>query len=267
MRAAALQRTFANAIGYCVTCVLPADLFSDESTHAEDSSSLRADANRGGLSYIQVKGALEEGLYLARVAASPEGAATGFTVLLSEEQLYHALPWDQRLSCSLADEQHTQPERVLKMLRAHAAEVCPLVKVAPQDAGVVTIPVAPMAFEAQHVQTVEISVEELQEALGLSPLDTAQDTALYVGQKHTYHMQQAFLRAAIDHLMTQLYQGQERAYALMLKTKCALVARMQRWHRQTRQQMVNATLAFDAHSQRMSWNLFIGVPLAAQLPA
>jgi len=266
------QRTFAHRIGYCIPCVVPADVLSADPVDKEDASSLRADASHDGLSYIQVTCMLEDGVYLAHVAASPDRAARGYTILLSEQQLYSALPWDHRLSRFLEtkEDQSPQPGRILALLRACAAEVQPLVKL-PAVSETVTppqaIPAAAVAFEAKHAQTLEICAEDLQEVLGLSPTDIAKDTSSHITQKSTYRMQQAFLRAAIDTLMMQLYQGQERAYALTLKAKCALVARVQRWHRQTRQQVVNAALAFDGQKQRMTWQLTIGVPTVVGLIA
>jgi len=265
------QRTFAQRIGYCITCVIPASLLSDEATSPEDASSLRVDASHDGLSYLQVSHALSENVYVCRVAASPDRVAHGYTVLFTEEQLYFALPWDHRLEwedrlCT----QKRDPESILTLLRACAAEVRPLVKITPSQAVVPPQPVpaaAEIAFEARSAQTIEIRAEELQDALGLTPRDTAKDTATHISQKGTYRMQQAFLRAAVDTLMTQLYQGQDRAHALTIKAKCALVARVQRWHRQTRQHVVNAALAFDAQEQRMLWQLTIGVPAMTDLAA
>ncbi len=264
------QRTFAQRVGYLVTCVIPAILLSNEAD-PEDPSSLRADASHEGLSYLKVSYQLSEGVYVCRVAAAPNRVATGYTVLLTEQQLYSALPWDHRLEWE--DHNCTQkrdPESILTLLRACAAEVRPLVKISPSQAVVPPQPVpaaAEIAFEARSAQTIEIRAEDLQEALGLASASTVKDTATHIGQKGTYRMQQAFLRAAIDTLMTQLYQGQERAHALSIKARCALVACVQRWHRQTRQQVVNAALAFDAQGQRVLWQLTIGVPAVADLAA
>src|SRR5690349_193142 len=111
----ARQRTFATRIGWRVTCVIPASLLSDEPDE-QDGTSLRSEASRDSLSYLQVIRELEEGVYLARVAADSERVAQGYTVLLCEEQLYEALPWDQRLVGKSS-------ERILAQIRAHAAEV------------------------------------------------------------------------------------------------------------------------------------------------
>jgi hypothetical protein len=265
------QRTFAQRIGYCITSVIPASLLSDESVSAEDLSSLRSDASHDGLSYLQVSHALSENVYVCRVAASPDRVVHGYTVLFTEEQLYSALPWDHRLEwedhlCT----QKRDPESVLTLLRACAAEVRPLVKITPSEATLSPqhVPAAAeTAFEARSAQTVEICAEDLQDALGLASVSTAEDTAAHIAQKGTYRMQQAFLCAALDTLMTQLYQGQDRAHALTIKARCALVARVQRWHREKRQHVVNAALAFDAQGQRILWQLTIGVPATADLAA
>src|SRR5450755_1097616 len=194
------QRTFAQRIGYCISCIIPANLLSDEATSPEDASSLRMDASRDGLSFIRVHRMLDEGLYVARVAASPDRVAYGYTVLLTEQQLYSALPWDHRLEWEDHDcTQKRDPESILTLLRACAAEVRPLVKISPSEAALLPQPVPAaieVAFEGRSVQTVEISAEDLQDALGLAPLNTAKDTAIHIGQKGTYRMQQAFLQAA-----------------------------------------------------------------------
>src|SRR5438270_11944995 len=92
------QQSFAQRIGYLVTCVIPAALLSAEPTYDEDTSDLRKDASQDGLSYVQITQLLEDGVYLARVAAAPNCVSKGYTILLSEQQLYPALPWDCRLS-------------------------------------------------------------------------------------------------------------------------------------------------------------------------
>ncbi len=272
MTTATAQRTFAHRIGFCITCVLPADLLSADPIDQEDASSLRTDASQDHLSYIQVTRMLEDGVYLAHVASTPDRAAKGYTLLLNEQHLYYALPWDHRLSQFLEEneDQQPQPGRILALLRTCAAEVQPLIKL-PAPSATVTppqaVPAAAMAFEARDVQSLEVSADEVQEALGLAPLDTAKDTATHVVQKSSYRMQQAFLRAAVDSLMTQLYQGQDRAHALTIKAKCALVAHVQRWHRQTRQPVVNAALAFDGQRQHLIWHVTIGVPASTGLVA
>src|SRR5258708_3817687 len=123
MTTATAQRTFTQRVGYLIPCVLPADVLSAESIDAEDTSSLRTEASQDCLSYFQVMRPLEDGIYLARVAASPERVAHGYTVLLTEQDLYGALPWDQRL----ADKKQC-PASILAQLRAHAAEIQPLTK-------------------------------------------------------------------------------------------------------------------------------------------
>lgn len=252
-------RTFVRRIGYLVTCCIPADILSDEATCTEDSSSLRQDASCDGLSYVQVIRLLEENVYMARVAASPECVTQGYTVLLTEQQLYSAMAWDQRLEwedhlCT----QKRRPETVLALLRAHAAEVQPLAKSIPER------PTAPTLLSPglTPLDTVEVTQEDIQEAIELV---TNQGKNVDQKQRRTnqFQLQQALLSAAIDALMSQLYQTQEQVHAIAIKARCALLAQLQRWHRHSQhERLVNAAPRFSSENQRVMWRLTIGLPAA-----
>ena len=86
-------------IWYGYPYAIPADVLSDQPTHDEDSSSLRADASRDGTSYLRLLKAFHDGTYLARVAARPTffPATQGYTVVLTAEQLAKARPWHSRM--------------------------------------------------------------------------------------------------------------------------------------------------------------------------
>src|SRR5712692_9199067 len=80
----------------------------------------------------------------------------------------------------------------------------------------------------------------------------------------SFRMQQAFLRITIDALMTQLYWAQwtqEPARTSTIRTQCATVASLQRWHRQSRQRCVNAVAAWNDERQAVVWQLTVGAPL------
>ncbi len=96
--------------------VLLAAHLSPDPVDEEDPASLRADASRDGLCFVRVIRSLEHGTYLVRVAADPDLLTRnqGYTVLLSEEQLACALPWDCRL-------QGEPPERLFRFLCASCA--------------------------------------------------------------------------------------------------------------------------------------------------
>ena len=242
------QRTFIQRIGCLVPCVIPATLLDAEPLDIEDPSSLRADASReDGLSFIQVKYALEDGLYLSRVAAAPDRIAQGYTVLFTEEQLYFALPWDERLQDQSAD-------RIQDQLRACAAEVRPSKKIpAPREAASLS------SASLTPIDTVEVSREALQDALALVTKkgNNADSTQHSTNQAQ---VQQALLCAAIDALMNQLYQTQERVQALTIQARCALLARLQRWQRHTQERLVNTVAAFSTERQEVVWRLTIGLP-------
>jgi hypothetical protein len=82
-------------IWYGYPYAIPSDVLSDEPTHDEDSSSLRAEASRDGTCYLRLLKAFHDGTYLARVAAHPAffPATQGYTVVFTAEQLAQARPW------------------------------------------------------------------------------------------------------------------------------------------------------------------------------
>ena len=80
-------------------------------------------------------------------------------------------------------------------------------------------------------------------------------------------MQQAFLQVMIDALMVQLYQAHDHLIALALQGRCAILAQLQRWHRATRQRVVNAIPLWSEERQRVVWQLTAGVPAAAYAAA
>ncbi len=266
MTTATAQRTIASRIGYLVTSVIPASLLSDEPIDAEDSSSLRTDASHEGLSYLQVSYQLSESMYVCRVAASPDRAATGYTVLLTEQQLYFALPWDQRLEWE--DHLCTQkrcPQSILALLRASAAEVQPLTKRILAHTEAVAPPLPGTALTP--LDTVEVSQEDVQDAIALV---TKQGKNIDPQHRRTnqFQLQQALLSAMLDALMEQLYHTQERTLARTLKARCALLAQIQRWHRQSHQErLVNAVARFSPERQQVIWRLTVGLPVSASLAA
>jgi hypothetical protein len=252
-----LQRTFSRRVGCCITCVIPADLLCADPFDQQDNSSLRVDASRDQLSYIQVSRLMEEALYLARVAATPENVANGYTVLLTEEQLFFALPWDTRLEGKPSD-------CILRQLQAHALELQPhLQAMLTLERGIDRT-----GQEASLIplDTVEVSVEDLQDAI--MPVRTLYKNTVGNGRGKLFHLQQAFLRAMVDVLMDQLYQGQAQASALALKRRCVQLLQIQRLHRHKRRgQLVNVVPCFSAARHQIMWQLTVGLPAMYSLAA
>jgi hypothetical protein len=88
-------------IWYHYPYVLPAALLSDEPTHTSDTSSLRAEASQEDICYVHIMRSFSDGTFLARVAASPNFKhAQGFTLVLTEEHLAQAKPWDGRIQAA-----------------------------------------------------------------------------------------------------------------------------------------------------------------------
>ncbi|HLI89090.1 MAG TPA: hypothetical protein VKV37_10415 [Ktedonobacteraceae bacterium] len=245
---------FSERIGCLVPCVIPAELLSDEPTDEQDRSSLRRDASCKGLSYLVVLRELSAGLYLARVAATPERVRQGYTVLLDEEALRHAQPWDQRL-------QDRDADAVLALLHAPATRREPAARAAHSAA----YPRPELVAGAiTPVETIEVSEEELRDALQACMYQRG-DTqrAGTPARPSVFHVQQALLGVMIDALMQQLYQSQERIQARALKARCLLLAHLQRWHRTLRgARLVHAVPRFSPE-QQIVWRLTAGVPVAS----
>ena len=93
------QTLLTRRIWYGYPYAIAADVLSDQPTHDEDASSLRADASRDGTCYLRLLKAFYDGTYLVRVAARPDffPAAQGYTVVLTDKQLAKARPWHGRV--------------------------------------------------------------------------------------------------------------------------------------------------------------------------
>lgn len=117
---------FPNRIGFNQVCVAPAILLSEE-TDEDEPSSLYSEASYEGLCYLRVTRSFGDGMYIVRVASSPQLVQTqGFTVVLSEEQLSSAIPWDCRTSPRLHNLRSTQ--KALQEVTIEAIAVMPKAK-------------------------------------------------------------------------------------------------------------------------------------------
>ena len=169
------QRTFFQRFGHHGMCVLPDDVLSDDpltdAVTDEELPSLRDQVSLVNgiyhriLCYARVLKGCGDGLYWADIAATPDFTNT-HRVILTEEDLSFALPYDVRV-------QGKSSAQILKMMAAHAHEVRPVQRVAP----VVTpertpAPVLPL----EPLAVVEVSNDELQEAIGLVIMDAHKDT-------------------------------------------------------------------------------------------
>jgi hypothetical protein len=91
-----MTQTSTTCIWYGYPYAMPAEVLSDEPTHDEDTSNLRADASQDGTCYVRILHPLEHDIYLARVAASPnfDPNREGHTVVLTQAQLSQVCPWN-----------------------------------------------------------------------------------------------------------------------------------------------------------------------------
>jgi len=276
-----MVRTFFQRFGTHGICVLPSEVLSndllrvDPETHTMPPT-LRKQASALGLCYARVLRSFADSLYWAEVATTPD-LVDARRVLLTEEQLYHALPWDVRL-------QDRQPSAIRDLMFAHAQTVQPIqrqttpqIHTAPVAiASLTPAPIVPL--EPLADATVEVTTGELHEVLDPhSPDETSESLFERITGKAkplpfrqhvgSYSMQQSLLRAMIDALMARLYQAQDHLAALSLKARCAILAQVQRWHRVTRQRVVNAIPAWSEERQLVVWHLTVGVPVAARAAA
>ena len=245
------QRTFLRRLGHWV-CVAPATLLCGNSLVNEEKTplaSLREDASRDGLCYLQLVWVVSDDLYLARVAPSPdELSADALTAFLTEEQLRFAFPWDCRL-------QGKSPARILTLLCGHAARLLPARQTLP-----------PPAQEALPTET-EIEEEELV-TLGHVVVSQAclashfgQQGAAKTGNTNDarVHVQQSLLLAVL-HTLTSPMRHASEAHKTLLEARCTLIDKVRQWQKQTRQRVVNAVPFFDAQTHHLSWQLSLVIP-------
>ena len=266
------HRTFFDRFGHAGICILPGEVLSDDPlSDPETGAMLPSLREQVGLvngihhhlfCYARVLRTCGDGLYWADVAATPEllqSQASAARVMLAEEDLYFALPYDSRL-------QGKSPADLFKAMEAHAHAVRPVQRRAPADTPeLIPAPVLPLA----PLTVVEVSTEELQEAIGPLDRDILKDTNRHTVAKPigALRMQQAFLQAMLDSLIYQIYQVQDAVAVLALKARCALVALLQRWQRHTRQRVINAVPIWNNEQHLVAWHLTVGVPVATRAAA
>jgi hypothetical protein len=277
-----MVRTFFQRFGTQGICVLPSDVLSNDLLRVDPEmhtmpTTLRNQASILGLCYAHVRRSFTDGLYWADVAATPD-LVDAQRVLLTEEQLYHALPWDVRL-------QDREPDTIRTLMFAHAQTVRPVQRQTTlEQADTTSIAVAALTpapvlpLEPLADATVEVTTSELQEAFDPHFPDETSESLFerstgkvkrlsFIQRVGSFTMQQAFLRAMIDALMTRIYQAHDHLAALSLQGRCAILAQVQRWHRVTRQRVVNAIPVWSEERQRVVWQLTVGVPVAAYAAA
>ena len=262
----ALQHTFFQRFGHHGMCVLPDDVLSDDPLtdpvtgevlpSLRDQISLINGIHHRMFCYARVLRTCGDGLYWADVATELD-LVNAFRVILTEEDLYFALPYDVRV-------QGKSSAQILKMMTAHAREVRP----AQRNAPVVTPECTPApVLSLEPLTAVEVSNDELQAAIGPVTMDTHTDT----NQKRVSRLigslclQQAFLGVIIDVLMTQLYWSQwahDSIRSSAIRTQCAIVSSIQRWQRHSRQRCVNAVPVWRDEQHTVVWHLTVGDPFA-----
>jgi hypothetical protein len=266
-----IQRTFFQRFGTHGVCVLPDDVLSDDPLidpeTGEDVPSLRDQVSQiNGIyhrtfCYVRVLRTCGDGLYWADVSATPDMVHT-YRVILTEEDLYFALPFDVRV-------QGKRPSQILKMMASHAREVQPVQRVAPRVTPACTPePVLPL----EPLTMIEVSTEELQAAIRPVTKDTHTDTNQQRVSRSigSVCLQQALLRVIIDALMTQLYWSQcvfDSVRTSTIRAQCAIISFLQRWQRHSRQRCVNAVPIWSQEQHAVMWHLTVGDPFPARVAA
>jgi hypothetical protein len=171
-----VQRTFFQRFGTHGVCVVPDNVLTDDPLLDPDTGkelpSLREQVSQvKGISYqflcyVRVLRPCGDGLYWADVAATPDFENT-FRVVLTEEDLYFALPFDVRV-------QSKSPAQILKMMAAHARAVRPAQRVESMALATEGIPEPVLPLEPFAV--VEVGIDDLQEAVGVVIMDILKDT-------------------------------------------------------------------------------------------
>jgi hypothetical protein len=254
------QSTFRQRVGYLWPCVALASTLTDDICHdiGDDHEilSLREEASHEGLTYLQVLKYVENTeLYLARVASQPALLEeSNLLVFFTEEQLAYTLPVDIRLQwkCSGA---------IICAIKAHAATLLSVQVTYPEQqetrSEVVELILHPLAetIEVTHedlTAAMQATITELSEAMpgvGISPTRT------------THLFQQALLRAALDVLMSRLWQTPCQARSRRAQARCKLLAALQRWQEQTQQRIVTAQPHWKQGAGKVLWELIIGIPV------
>jgi hypothetical protein len=277
----AARHPFTRRIGYHWTCVMLADALTNDPLVDNDgteeaqtrfepatgkaTASLRSLASTEGLCYLAVVKTIAPGLYWAHVASTPD-LSQAYPVILTEEHLTYALPWDCRLA-------NKRPKQIRRILRMHGNELQPARRVkqeAPTDTerSIASEPAVEVAKPADLTPPPSVPLVPMKEEIVVST-DAFQEAAggTRLNREHlgAVPVQQALLSAAIDTLMSQLYAGCDMTRALVLKAQCQLIVSVQRWQQRTRQRVVNASPAWSEQLRRSVWRLSIGIPDAAYM--
>ncbi|GCE06121.1 hypothetical protein [Dictyobacter aurantiacus] len=259
-------RTFPQRIGFHWTCVALASILSDDiqidaaSGDGEEEMSLWDEASNEGLCFLRIVRYLPHArLYEGLVAKSEELlAAAPAKAFFTEDQLYNTLPCDIRIRTILSRDTSFAREqgfaRVVKQIETHARVIRPaFYRTEPAMAPVRTLELigAPALAPEELLVSAE-SVDTHLETLRQSHPDTTADQVEYC-------IQQAFLLAAVDALMTRLYELHDAACASIVRPWCAQVATVQRWHRDNRRNVVRAMPL-----SKPRWRLHIHAPIQLQ---
>ncbi len=277
------QLSLAKRICYHYPYVMLAATLSADAVDEEDTSSLRADASNEGICYIHVIRSLDDGWYLARVAAGPELLPEGYTVILSEGQLAYALPWD----CRLQGEYMT-PECICKRLCAYRASHRPVrqqVNHAPGQspeelqalatalpAGAPGTPSIPRTFESTRIKTrplphVFVSRADCQQAIErmeqLQEIPGAGHQPVRCKTCQRYWLDRVMIRAALTVLEREYSQERSEGNFLLDRLQQAIrrvLNSLQRFH----QHLTKLSIVFQG-KQHIGWWVQVDLPVTLAL--
>jgi len=249
------QPIFSHRAYYHWTYVLPAEVLSDGQLD-EDASSLQTVASADGLCYASVLRSFGEGLYWAQVASHPDLLCTEeYLVVLTEDHLTNALPWDCRL-------QGQSPERIRAILHAHAAKLLPLcqnvmtVSELKKTSG--AVPAHPVLLQPLR-EEIAITAAEMEEIL-----HAAAEGMVGTGCRSPIlqRIQLGLLSVILRAIHLRLQRAFSEVQRVILQTRCRLVTQVQQWYQRTHQRVVNVHYAWSEERREVLWYLTVGVPLA-----
>jgi hypothetical protein len=236
--------------------VLPAEVLNatplpGELVTGEVSTSLHDLASAEGLCFVQVEYSFAPGQYWTRAAATPE-LSNAEHVVLTEEHLCYALPWDVRL-------QGKCPSHIRRIIFACAQEAHPIPPPAerissndllldPRDDLVVA-------------ETIEVSTEDIERALTSEDQGCSRDVAAPPGSKPSgADLQQILLRMVLGELKQQLAHARRQAKVQSIWMRYNLVKRLRRWQRKTHQRIVYIARGWSEKRRSVGWILIVGMP-------
>lgn len=79
----------------------------------------------------------------------------------------------------------------------------------------------------------------------------------------SFHVQQCFLQAALDTVMRHLYGCADTTRVEQLTARCLRIALLKRWHRGSRQRVIDAVPIYNVYERCTEWRLTLSFPTSS----